>query len=718
MNRLELLNLIAELIHAQDYLEIGVAEGNTLTNVAVPRRTGVDPAPRYYAMDQQRLEDLRKLEVHESESDHFFLHNTRTFDLIFVDGLHLYEQAMKDILNALDVLNPGGFIVVHDLIPLEPEHAERNRSTDIWNGDVWKVVFDLWRHHQDVGYFVIDADSGLGVVWKKDEASRFTPGWHQYIRDFGYEVMDKAGGEFLNKVTPDKAVVRSLLSTVLDRKAQNAQAPETRRGRRVLRSGEEFLKALDGRDGLAGQDCCWILEEERYERPDGARLKSNFPLDLYRKTVCAATGGNILRPEKKVYLLHGALLTPCTPSKGKWPYLWNVADRHGASLPDLLQRRDGPAPEPAPGAELRELSGLHVYLGWFAPYYGHFLSEVLPQLWLARQLKDRKPRFLFHVEPGAREAWERRDDGLARFVRQVLALYGVSFDQVDFVEGPVRVETLAAPTPMNRYQRGARPELFDMAREVRDAVLSSEAPAVAASQRLYLSRSRFPGRRFLNGEQIEALFARRGFAIVHPQTLPLAEQIALAAGAKVIAGEEGSALCNAFFAEAPVVIDLESGRFHPNLAKLSYANASQYVYLPPYPRLEDIPPVRQDSLLYAHPWVVDDCLCAMFGDAPSGEALCGPRRVADLLQQAVGFSLRGEPERALERLLVLAQEHPEHFKPEYLSHCRTNLDQSGVALPQRESFSLMGVKLLRAWKAALLPQAPQTPPAQACAANA
>lgn len=713
MNRLELLNLIAEMIRAQDYLEIGVAEGNTLANVAVPRRTGVDPAPRYFAMDQERLAALRLLEVHESESDHFFQHNTRTFDLIFVDGLHLYEQAMKDILNGLDVLNPGGFIVVHDLIPLEPEHANRDRSTDIWNGDVWKVVFDLWKHHKDAGYFVIDADSGLGVVWKKQEASRFSPSWQEYIRDFGYEVMDKAGREFLNKLEPSAELVRGRIAQVLADKAEDIRAHQSLRfGRRLLRSAEDFAQALDApAAGPHTPDCCWIIEEERYERPDEARLKSNFPAELFRKTVCAGTGGNILRPEKKVYLLDDALLTPCTPSKGKWPYLWNITDRRGASMTDLLQRRDGPAPEIAPGQPVTELSGLHVYLGWFAPYFGHFLSEVLPQLWIARHLGERTPRFLFHVEPGGRAAWESRDDDLARFVRKVLEQFGVRFEQITFIEGPVRVERLVAPTPMNRYLRGARPELFDMAREVRDAL---DAQAGPGSERIYLSRSRFEGRRFVNGEQIEALFARRGFRIVHPETLPLAEQISLSSKAKIIAGEEGSALCNAFFADRPAVIDLESGRFHPNLAKLSYAHASQYVYLPPYPRLEDIPPVRQDSLLYAHPWVVDECLASMFDAAPAGEALCGPRSVADRLQKALGFSLAGEPERVMEQLLEVAQEHPKHFKPEYLSHCQTNLTQCGTPQAGLEIFALLSVKLLRAWKGRQRPLAPaQQAPASA-----
>jgi len=700
MTRLELLNLIARMTNARDYLEIGVAEGNTLANVIAPNRTGVDPAPRYYAMNAERLAAIKAMEVHESESDHFFAHNTRTFDLIFVDGLHLYEQAMKDLLNALDVLNPGGFVLVHDLVPLEAAHAARNRTTELWNGDVWKVVFDLWRHHKNVGYFVMDDDAGVGVLWKKHEDARFAPVWHEYIRDLGYEVMEQAGPEFMNKVAPDEALLRARIAQVLEGKVQDIRAQaELRFGRQELGSAQAFEQALDS---PLRQDCCWSIEEERYERPDPARLISNFPLDLYRKTVCANTGGNILRPEKRVYLLHDALLTPSIKHHGKWPYLWNIQDSKGESMRDLLQRRDGPAPTPAPGEAVTELPGLHVYLGWFAPFFGHFLSEVLPQLWIARHLRGRNPRFLLHIDPGCVDQWRQRTDEMAQFVRKVFEHFGVDFEQVTFIEGPVRVERLVASTPVNRYQRGARPELFEMAREVREALGAGQtASGTRFSQRIYLSRSRFNGRRFVNGEQIEALFARRGFKVLHPETLPLAEQIALASQAQVIAGEEGSALCNAFFADKPLVIDLESGRFHPNLAKLSYTNARQYVYLPPYPSLEALPPVRQNCLLYAHPWVVDESLATMFGDAPAGEALCGPRQAADKLQQAMGFSLRGEPERCIEQLLELVQAHPAHFTPEYLSYCKTNLSQCGTPEQGLEAFAQLGVKLLRAWRTSM-----------------
>ena len=37
-------------------------------------------------------------------SDEFFLKNKDQFDIIFIDGLHVYEQVKRDIENSLIVL--------------------------------------------------------------------------------------------------------------------------------------------------------------------------------------------------------------------------------------------------------------------------------------------------------------------------------------------------------------------------------------------------------------------------------------------------------------------------------------------------------------------------------------------------------------------------------------------------------------------------------------
>jgi len=48
-------------------------------------------------------------------SDQFFrsIPEDKTYDLVFVDVLHLEAQALRDIENSLKHINPSGTIVVH-----------------------------------------------------------------------------------------------------------------------------------------------------------------------------------------------------------------------------------------------------------------------------------------------------------------------------------------------------------------------------------------------------------------------------------------------------------------------------------------------------------------------------------------------------------------------------------------------------------------------------
>jgi capsular polysaccharide biosynthesis protein len=50
--------------------------------------------------------------------------------------------------------------------------------------------------------------------------------------------------------------------------------------------------------------------------------------------------------------------------------------------------------------------------------------------------------------------------------------------------------------------------------------------------------------------ELDAVFGAAGFRVVEPETLPVREQIRMAAGASVLAGQGGTALHLAVFAEA------------------------------------------------------------------------------------------------------------------------------------------------------------------------
>ncbi|MHC5211254.1 MAG: class I SAM-dependent methyltransferase, partial [Planctomycetota bacterium] len=140
---------------AVSYLEIGARNGRTLQRVRVRRRVGVDPEPRV---------ELPGVKIHAQTSDDFFAGNEQTFDLVFVDGLHHADQVLRDTLNGLACLTPGGAVLLHDCNPLTEEAAARERTVKAWNGDVWKAVAFFRQRHPEVFCRVLDLDQGIGVI--------------------------------------------------------------------------------------------------------------------------------------------------------------------------------------------------------------------------------------------------------------------------------------------------------------------------------------------------------------------------------------------------------------------------------------------------------------------------------------------------------------------------------------------------------------------------
>tara|TARA_B110000503_G_C7151579_1_gene415442 strand:+ start:1847 stop:2575 length:729 start_codon:yes stop_codon:yes gene_type:complete len=132
------------------YLEIGTFQNETFNTIPLPlhNKFGVDPN----SGGNIRL-----------SSDDFFQKNKNKFDVIFIDGLHTYEQCQKDVINSLNFLNENGFILIHDLLPKNKFQAQVPRKQDIWNGDVWKVGVEL-NNSKNIKFIIANIDHGVGIV--------------------------------------------------------------------------------------------------------------------------------------------------------------------------------------------------------------------------------------------------------------------------------------------------------------------------------------------------------------------------------------------------------------------------------------------------------------------------------------------------------------------------------------------------------------------------
>jgi len=155
-NRSAIISKVMRLVGAKTYLEIGCETDVVFKAIDCPHKVGVDPD---------------KGGTVRATSDAFFASNEETFDVIFIDGLHSYEQVRQDILNAVACLNKGGVILMHDCLPQNYVQQAMPRQAKAWTGDVWKAVFEF-KQKPDIDLRVVTLDHGVGILKVRANSDR------------------------------------------------------------------------------------------------------------------------------------------------------------------------------------------------------------------------------------------------------------------------------------------------------------------------------------------------------------------------------------------------------------------------------------------------------------------------------------------------------------------------------------------------------------------
>lgn len=153
--RWDLIEYLIKKNNYKNYLEIGCDKNQLFSKVNINNKIGVDPVSGG---------NVRKT------SDDFFKENKSSFDIVFIDGLHTYEQVKKDILNSVNCLLDEGIILVHDCMPDSLGKQAVPRYKMQWNGDVWKAIVDL-RQQENLEIYTCEIDQGIGVISKKKNTS-------------------------------------------------------------------------------------------------------------------------------------------------------------------------------------------------------------------------------------------------------------------------------------------------------------------------------------------------------------------------------------------------------------------------------------------------------------------------------------------------------------------------------------------------------------------
>jgi hypothetical protein len=517
---LELLRQLHEEVQPAVYLEIGVGRGDSL-RLSRTRTIAIDPAPHPHPKSLQGKPDVL---LYVGTSDAFFQNYGREgvlgetpLDLAFIDGLHTFPQVVRDLQNIERWGHARTVVAIHDVVPRNVREAATAFQAGAWTGDVWRIVAFLREHRPDLRCWLTDAaPTGALVVTGLDPGhegmGRLAQRLHEDAPITGSEY-DRLVEAFIREIAPQPAEV--VLRALCDERRLPAIAPHGR----AETTDDRAVILAPSRDSLPRQrPDAWIREDALGDdflaymgvsaeyRDPAAKVVRHDELFLDTATrIAIDAGGELIRAN-----------LPFVPDR---PELETrvQAIRERVAAGDIVESaRDGPcALLPAPRHD----------------NYYHFLFDDLGRLGFYDGLEE-SASLVFPV-PSPR-AWQR----------QLYELAGVGATVVEVPSGVIRLRNVwVAPLGLSRIDE-FRGRAFD--RILALAARVSDTPR-SSPRRVYVSRQDSRHRRLRNEREVQAVVAAHGFAVVQPETMPVADQIRLFRGAEIVLGVFGAGLTNAAF---------------------------------------------------------------------------------------------------------------------------------------------------------------------------
>lgn len=257
---------------------------------------------------------------------------------------------------------------------------------------------------------------------------------------------------------------------------------------------------------------------------------------------------------------------------GKW--VVGVYDRNGDPVSSSLRVRDSqasPTQRPLCPADISKDPRCAYYLGVDAAHFGHFLLETLCRAW-AWPWSDRPPRMIAVIQAAP----------LRRFARAFLRLIPGLANRVEIVSSTTRFATVLVPSPTFVIGTGAHYVFKELCSRIAERAGANNRPMT--DQPVYLSRAGLGStakRAIMDEVELEEFLAGQGFRIVRPETLPVAEQVAVVNEHRWIVAPMGSACHTRLFALRPTNLLMISPILHPNyvLCDLLSEGATHYAKL-------------------------------------------------------------------------------------------------------------------------------------------
>ncbi|AQQ66943.1 hypothetical protein Mag101_04295 [Microbulbifer agarilyticus] len=200
--------------------------------------------------------------------------------------------------------------------------------------------------------------------------------------------------------------------------------------------------------------------------------------------------------------------------------------------------------------------------------YGHWLVDILPRLWLLKQVYDFK-ELKFLVK-----------ESVPAFALRLLSAVGVGSNQILKWDaksgGSIIAKRVVMPTNL-RYGQVIHPRLAEYASWLKGQIRPSSR-GLAGDKKVYLSRGKWrktsnATRDLANSSCVEEMYIANGYKVIYPEEYSLEEQVRIFHDSDAVAGEEGSALHNNIFMREGTLVTCFRGELNHSLIQSTLCSA-------------------------------------------------------------------------------------------------------------------------------------------------
>ena len=172
--KVQIMSKLIQMNGYSSYLEIGGqpwSDRSTCSQIQCGVKHTVDPSKQEGEFPRRVGDTGMHFGLY---SDDFFSQNPdNRYDIVFIDGYHEHQQVRRDIEGSLRALNPGGIILLHDMVPLTRDLE----VSPINAGTCWRAFADLRASREDLEMHTLvppwGTEDSLGII-RRGSQQRFS----------------------------------------------------------------------------------------------------------------------------------------------------------------------------------------------------------------------------------------------------------------------------------------------------------------------------------------------------------------------------------------------------------------------------------------------------------------------------------------------------------------------------------------------------------------